>query len=647
MALLPGALVVYLSFNAGGFFPGAQALAVVVVWTLLAAWLLLADRPFAGLSWPLAVAAGMIAAFAAWVLLSSSQSESSARALLEFDRVLLYLGALLLFGVSMRAGQQLRWLLWGLAAAFVIVCGAAVVTRLLPDVWETAPNLSNERLSYPLTYWNALGVMGALGVILCLHLASRATGSRLARVLAAAAVPLLASTVYFTFSRGAMAVGIVGVVAYVLIGRPRGLASGLLATVPATAVALVVAYDADLLATARPTTAAATEQGHDVAVVLAGCIGAAALIRVALFGLDARMARLGPLRADAVRGIRIGLGAVAIAAVALALALGLPGEIGRQYDRFASGDAVSTGGDFRERLTQPGSAARVRQWEVALDQFERSPITGEGAGSYEIAWDRERPVLTDVVDAHSLYLEVMGELGIVGLVLLAGGLVAILIAFAVRARGPDRPTFAALLALGLAWALHAGIDWDWEATAVTVWLFAAGGMTLATLGRLRWAEASPPAAARVALAVPLLLLMAVPIKILSSEAWLERSRDAFARGACAVASEDAEASLAALGNRPEPYELQGYCAILDGDFDGAIERMRDAIARDPDDWNLHYGLAIARGAAGIDPRPAAAEAARLNPLEPLVLTAVEAFDTAEPAAWRRRALFLARQLRTL
>ena len=37
MSLLPGALIVYLSVNAGGFFPGAQSLAVIVVWVVLAA----------------------------------------------------------------------------------------------------------------------------------------------------------------------------------------------------------------------------------------------------------------------------------------------------------------------------------------------------------------------------------------------------------------------------------------------------------------------------------------------------------------------------------------------------------------------------------------------------------------------------------
>ena len=105
-------------------------------------------------------------------------------------------------------------------------------------------------------------------------------------MLGAAAVPLLVTTLYFTFSRGAIAAGIVGLVAYVAIARPRALLSGLLATGPAAAIAVVVAYDADLLATANPTRPAAVDQGQDVALVVALCVVGAAAVRALLLKLD-------------------------------------------------------------------------------------------------------------------------------------------------------------------------------------------------------------------------------------------------------------------------------------------------------------------------------------------------------------------------
>ena len=49
------------------------------------------------------------------------------------------------------------------------------------------------------------------------------------RVLAAAPIPALACTVLFTFSRGAIGATVVGVLAYVVLARPRGLLTGILA----------------------------------------------------------------------------------------------------------------------------------------------------------------------------------------------------------------------------------------------------------------------------------------------------------------------------------------------------------------------------------------------------------------------------------
>jgi hypothetical protein len=45
-----------------------------------------------------------------------------------------------------------------------------------------------------------------------------------------------------------------------------------------------------------------------------------------------------------------------------------------------------------------------------------------------------------------------------------------------------------------------------------------------------------------------------------------------------------------------------------------------------------------RGAARLDPRPAARRALELNPLEPIALEAVEEFDTRAPRKWEREAL---------
>jgi hypothetical protein len=65
---------------------------------------------------------------------------------------------------------------------------AGLITHVLPYVWHSAPSVSNERLSYPVTYWNALGLLAALGIVLAFHLTCSLAERRLVRILAAGAV---------------------------------------------------------------------------------------------------------------------------------------------------------------------------------------------------------------------------------------------------------------------------------------------------------------------------------------------------------------------------------------------------------------------------------------------------------------------------
>src|SRR3954468_2896206 len=105
-------------------------------------------------------------------------------------------------------------------------------------------------------------------------------------------MPVLGTTIFFTFSRGAIAVAVVGLVAYALLARPRGLIGGVLAGGPATALAVVTAYHADLLSSDHPTTSAAASQGHHVALVVALCAIGAALVRLVLLPLDGALERV-------------------------------------------------------------------------------------------------------------------------------------------------------------------------------------------------------------------------------------------------------------------------------------------------------------------------------------------------------------------
>jgi O-antigen ligase len=480
-----------------------------------------------------------------------------------------------------------------------------------------------------------MGLVAALGVIAALTMSSDAQEALLSRVLCAAALPVLATALLLTFSRGAIIAGAVGLLVAVAAGRGRGLLAALLVGVPSVGFALRAAYDAEALSTGL-TDAAAIAQGGDVALVVGTCTVGALVGRAVLLPLDSRLAALQvpPLRP----WLRVGMGAIVLVlAVVVAVELGVPAALKEQYEGFVDNQSVATQG--RDRLLEPSANGRIDQWHVAWRGFQAEPVAGTGAGTYALLWDRYRPYDAQVEDGHSLYLEVLGELGVVGLVLVLSPVLAILGAFAWRARGPDRAAGAALLGAGVAWAVHAGIDWDWEMPAVTAWFFAAGGLALARGAR-------PEAAGgrrmsnlpRIGLALGCLLLAVVPARIAFSEARLDDSRAAFARGDCAGAVDSALGSIDALAVRADPYVILGYCDVRLGLPDLAVRAMDGAVARDPGNWETHYGRALVLGAAGLDPRPAARRALALNPLAPLAREAVRAFDTDDPRKWRKRAL---------
>ena len=65
------ALVIWLAFNAGGFFPGTVGYAAIGVGLVLLVWLTTADHPFASASGPLALAVGALTLYAVWTLMSA------------------------------------------------------------------------------------------------------------------------------------------------------------------------------------------------------------------------------------------------------------------------------------------------------------------------------------------------------------------------------------------------------------------------------------------------------------------------------------------------------------------------------------------------------------------------------------------------
>jgi O-Antigen ligase len=634
VVLLAPAAVLYLAFNAGGYFPSAPGFVAIVLAQALVLRTTLGERPFEGFSRALAVPLAALTLYAAWQLASALWSHATARTLDGYDRTLLYILALTLFGSLRYTRTRASWLIRALVVGLAAVCLAGLISRLLPHTWPTAGQFFAERLNYPLTYWNAEGMIAAMALILGFHLTADPAEHWGVRVGAAALAPAAGATLLLTFSRGSVGVTVIGLLAYCLLTRLHTLPTALLAVVPATAVAIRSAWDATALATIHSTGPQAISQGHHVAVVVGVCMAVAAALRLALVPLDRRIARSAAVRMPPPRRVRVGMGAgAAVLVLIVALALGAAGEARREYDKFVGGTKEAHVIKTRERLTDPANNGRLPLWRAALDIYDAHTLHGTGAGTYQQLYPQYRTEQAYVTDAHSLYLQSLSELGFVGGALIALVVGGILFGLAARIRGPSRGIYAALFAVALAWALHGAFDWDWQMPAVTLPVFVLAGLALAR-PRSEGVGLRGLPASRTLVALGWLVLAVAPLLVSTSYARLQHSGRQLRAGECRAAKHTALSSLSLSAKRPQAYAIVGVCDLQLGFAPAAVAAMAKATEYEPRSWEGWYWLASARAAAGQDPRAAMRRALALNPLEPLLRRALRRLNqTPAPRQW--------------
>jgi hypothetical protein len=331
--------------------------------------------------------------------------------------------------------------------------------------------------------------------------------------------------------------------------------------------------------------------------------------------------------------VQLGAGAAAIAvAVAIALAAGAGGFAVREYDGFVNNNTGPGATQTRERLTDPANDGRLPMWSAAVRIFDTQKLRGTGAGTYQQYYLRYRTHALYVTDAHSLYLQSLAELGVVGFALILVVVLAILVGLAARIRGPDRPLYAALFATALAWAVHQALDWDWQMPAVTLGLFILAGVALARPRDGRPGRSGLPAN-RSLVAFGWLVLAVAPLLAGISYARLQRSGRDLRRGDCVAAKRQALSSMSLSAKRPQSYVIIGVCDLEQGFAQAAVPAMSKAASLEPNSWEQQYWLAVAQAGAGVDPGPAIRRALVLNPFEPDLASTVQLLGASSPRQW--------------
>jgi O-antigen ligase len=441
------------------------------------------------------------------------------------------------------------------------------------------------------------------------------------------------ATIYLTSSRGGAATAAFGTLVFLALTERRLAAIGYAAcAIAGSAAAIAVLLPRSELVDGPLQSAAASDQGSSAALLIF-------LVCVATGAVGALASRI-PL--PAIRLTSRGRAIVAATLIVAAIGGIVAADPVDRYNTFKKSptEFEQVEVDYtRAHLLSGSGSGRWQFWQASVDEFETRPLVGRGAGSYESWWAQHGSLFRFVRDAHSLWLETLGELGLVGLFLLVaafGVALAVGVSRLRAARGPDRVTIAALIALVAAWCLAAGIDWMWELTVVTVVAIAclglltgpatAGSVPLAKPGAMRLSLRGQPlrvpsasSLARAGVAILALLVIAAEAIPLRAQTKIRDSQAAVARGDAQSAIDDAESAHDLQPWAATPHLQLALVREQIGDLRAAQTEIAAAIDDDRTDWRLWLVQARLETKSGeIDrARVSLRRAKQLNPRSPL------------------------------
>ncbi|HEX7292024.1 MAG TPA: hypothetical protein VF250_12935, partial [Conexibacter sp.] len=319
----------------------------------------------------------LLAALAAWTALSIAWSVQPSASWQAANLTLAYLA---LFGgtIALAHVAPTRWkgVLGGVVLAAVVLCGWSLLVKSFPSL--SSVDLY-ARLRAPFEYWNAVGLMAALGIPGCLWLGARRDGHAALSALAVPALGLLLVALLLSYGRGPLLAAAVSVACWFAVVplRLRGLA--VLATAAAgAAVVCAWAFSNDALTQDGTPLDVRADAGHSLALLLLALLVVLLLAGLALSFAMSRTALSPQARRTTGAAVLCALALVPLAGVAALAASdrGLTGSISHGWTQLTDPKA-STPANEPGRLTAVGSV-RARYWNEALQIFKSEPLEGIG-----------------------------------------------------------------------------------------------------------------------------------------------------------------------------------------------------------------------------------------------------------------------------
>jgi hypothetical protein len=584
--LLGFGLVVFLGLNGGGYAPIVRDQLGIAVWWGVLLGLAVGALPLNRLRYGSWLALGLLAAYVGWVALSCIWTDATHNTLEDVGKVVTYLGVFSL-ALSIRGEKGARRMVSALGAGIAVIALVALISRLhpawVPAASETVELFKTERfrLAYPLGYWNANASLIAIGLPLILYVACSARHT-LTRALAAAILPALALTVYFTYSRGGTLAAAFGVIVFLALAHDRLAKVATVLTSGAAAAILVAASHQRHALDEGLANAAAHHQGNQILVMtLVVCVGVgliqAGLMTALKYGR--RPTWTSPSRRTSLISLA---GTVAIVVIA-ALALGAPGKASHAWTEFKAAKSTS---HSAARLESFSSDGRWPLWKSALEENASAPLIGRGAGSFEGWWAQNRDgQLGFVEDAHSIYLEALGELGLVGFASLVAFLAWIFLAggrMYRRASSQRRTQLAAALAGCAAFCLGSAYDWLWQIAVLPI-AFLLLASVLVGAGERRRTKPLPILARLGGVGVSIAAMFAIALP-LSSALALQKSQSEFRTGNLTGALTQAADARRATPFAAQPWIQEALILEAQGQSVAALRSVREATRVEPREW---------------------------------------------------------------
>jgi hypothetical protein len=576
--------ITYLALSGGGYDVVARSGVAILVWWVVLLGVIVGVLPRRRLTRTAWVALALFAAFFAWTWIAVGWTSSKEQTLAEAGRVGGYLGMLVL-GLSILRRRTRRPMLCGLASAIGVVAGLAVLSRLIPSWFPSDPTANlyaTSRLRYPFDYSDGVGEFAALGLPLLLYVA---TGARsvAARAVGAAALPVVVLCLGLTVSRGGILAAAVGICVFFALAPNRlpKLLTGLIAAAGSAVVMLELLHLAGVRdAFLHP---APASQRYSMLIVLAVVCVAVAVAQAAITLTARRYQR--PRSLVLSRQQSLAISAVIAAAVAAVVLAGFAsGTASHLWNEFKQPNPPPAGNQYFRLLSVAGSH-RYQYWTVALDAFRSSPWKGIGPGTFQFYWAQHQTLGEFVRNAHSLWIETLAELGIVGAALLVGFLGVALGAGGRRSfQGSESGRLASATAVAAiaAFCAAAAFDWVWQIGVMPLIAMLLVAVALAGDGH-RWSVKTRRTRIQTAAVLGVASLaglwsIAVP---LASTVEVRSSQAAVQHGDFRAALNDAATAENVEPSAATPRLQRALILEQLGDIRGASVAIAEAAAREP------------------------------------------------------------------